>query len=319
MYKQIKLAITLLALLLTFYSCEKENSTTTTSNTKKQSALNDLFKNLTPPMQNFTINAGQNQVVTGEKGTQITFYANSFKRKDGTIPTSGQVKIVLQEMLTGPEMILAAKTTTSNGKLLQSGGQIYIKAYQNGEELLVNKSAKPQINIPMEGSNPMNIFYGKTTERDSIKGDTTINWEEDKTDTVTIKRDSSSQYSWYNFQLDSFTYINCDYFMNSSNLTDFKVNVPSGFVDTNTAIFIYFPTANAVTRMYSFDKTTNSFNLGDYYRLPTGFQVKLFVVVKKSNKFYYEILNATISNGLVLNSNPNEATEAQIKLAIKSL
>jgi hypothetical protein len=170
---------------------------------KKQSALSDLFKNIAPPMQNFTVTAGQQQVVVGEKGTKITFYSNSFKKKDGTILTSGNVKIVLQEMLTGSEMILANKTTTSDGKLLVSGGQIYIKAYIGSEELLVNKASKPQVDIPAKTMDNMEMFLGNTKENDSIKGDTVINWVRD---TTTVRRVKDSFESRYNFLLDSFRF-----------------------------------------------------------------------------------------------------------------
>lgn len=148
MKKQIKLSAIIFAVSLFMYSCEKESTTTSSSNSKKQSALTDLFKNIAPSLQDFKINAGQTQTVTGQNGTKITFYSNSFKKKDGTIVTGGSVVIKLQEMLTGPEMILANKTTTSDGKLLVSGGQIFIKAYLNNEELIINKSARPMVEIP---------------------------------------------------------------------------------------------------------------------------------------------------------------------------
>lgn len=318
MKNQIKLTAIIFAAIFFIFSCEKESSTSNpTSNSKKQSALTDLFKNIAPPMQNFTITAGQQQVVTGEKGTKITFFSNSFKKKDGTILTSGTVKIVLQEMLTGPEMILANKTTTSDGKLLESGGQIYIKAYLGSEELRINKSEKPLVEIPTINPVSMNLFRGSIKENDSMTGDTIINWS---TDTTTVTRRVDSFGSKYGFFLDSFTWTNCDRFMsNGGALTDVSITLPTNVIDTNTAVFIYATSINSVTRMYSYDKLTRKVNLGTYYRLPIGLQVKILIISKSGSQYSYEIKSVTITDNYNSTYVPAAITEAQLKSTIKSM
>lgn len=317
MRNQIKLTALIFAAVLFIISCEKETITSTATNTKKQFALTDLFKNIAPPMQNFTVTAGQQQVVTGEKGTKITFFSNSFKKKDGTILTSGSVKIVLQEMLTGPEMILANKTTTSDGKLLVSGGQIYIKAYLGSEELLVNKAAKPEVDIPAKTQDEMQMFLGNTKENDSIKGDTVINWVRD---TTTVRRRQDSFGSRYNFFLDSFRFVNCDYFYDqSTTMTNINVTIPTDFSDSSIALFIYFPTINSVVSAYSFDKITRTFSLGSKYKVPVGLPVKFLFVGKKGTQFYYEIKSATIIDNYSTTISPSVTTEAAIQAAIKTM
>jgi hypothetical protein len=159
MKKKIQLTGAIFLSLFIVIGCYKEDAQTSNSS-KKQSALTDLFKNIAPPLQNFTVTAGQQQEITGEKGTKITFFPNSFKKKDGTIVTSGNVKIVLQEMLSGNKMILAKKTTTSNGNLLRSGGQIFINAFLGTEELIVNEVSKPTVSIPTNSQEFMSLYSG---------------------------------------------------------------------------------------------------------------------------------------------------------------
>ncbi len=316
MKKKINLTVAIFLSLFASIGCYKEDMQTNTS-TKKQSALTDLFKNIAPPMQNFTVNAGQQQVVIGEKGTKITFYSNSFKKKDGTILTSGNVKIVLQEMLTGQAMILANKTTTSNGKLLQSGGQIYLNAYLNGEALDVNQLAKPKVMIPTSpNSAPMDLYIGSVKESDSVAGDTTINWDIKEKDTVGKSADSSYYY-YYNIY--SFGFSNCDVLYHyTSSKTDITVTTPSGYVDSNCNVFAYFPIINGVTSLGG-NSTTNIFKFG-YDMAPEGLDVKLVLVARKNNKYYYEIKSTIVTTGMTIAmTNPIEATETQIAIAIKSM
>lgn len=316
MQNQIKITFSILLAVLAMLSCEKNTLTTNTSS-QKQSAFTEFFKKIAPPMQVFTISAGQNQVVTGEKGTKIYFFYNSLKKIDGTILTSGDVKIVLQEMLTGPEMILANKTTTSNGKLLVSGGQIYIKAYQGNDELLINLEASPEVDIPAKTPDNMSLFTGNLRANNFLKGDTVINWVADSTP---VRRGQDSFGIVFNFPLDSFRYINCDYFYNqSAPLTDIKVTIPSGFADTSVLLFIYFPSINSVARANSFNSITRTFSLEDSYKVPVGLDVKFLFVGKKGPLFYYEIKSATITNNYTTTLNPGISTESAIKEAIKSM
>ena len=189
MKKKINFTVTIFLSLFIIVGCYKEDLQTI-STSKKQSTLTGLLKNIAPPMQSFSVSSGQTKTIVGEKGTKVTFYSNSFKKKDGTILSSGQINIVLQEMLTGPEMILAGKTTTSNGRLLVSGGQIFIKAYLGNEELLINKSARPIVEIPTNSNDNMKLFIGNIKANDSIIGDSTNDWT--LVDTIAVDRRQDS-------------------------------------------------------------------------------------------------------------------------------
>lgn len=325
MKKKIQLTGIIFLSLFIVIGCYKEDVQTSNS-TKKQSALTDLFKNIAPPKQNFSLTAGQTKTIVGEKGTNITFYANSFKKKDGTILSSGTVSIVLQEMLTGPEMILANKTTTSNGRILISGGQIFIKAFSSGEELLVNQNAQPLVKILDNNLGGMSLFKGVTVAPDSIVGDTAINWELKK-DSVIIKMDSIYSSSgvvslnWsYSFGFEEFGYYNCDQFYNiNSAKTEMKIKVPDGFDHFNTQVYIYFKSINSVIKCEGFDKNTNTFFL-NHSTAPIGLNVTIVVVGKKDNVHYLEVTpNLTITDGYMRSANPAVSSEAAIKLAIKAL
>ena len=318
MKKKINFTVTIFLSLFIIVGCYKEDLQTI-STSKKQSTLTGLLKNIAPPMQSFSVSSGQTKTIVGEKGTKVTFYSNSFKKKDGTILSSGQINIVLQEMLTGPEMILAGKTTTSNGRLLVSGGQIFIKAYLGNEELLINKSARPIVEIPTNSNDNMKLFIGNIKANDSIIGDSTNDWT--LVDTIAVdRRQDSFGKSVFIFPLDSLTFINCDYFYNDPNpKTDVKFTLPNSFVDSNTQIMIYFPSINSVARAYKFVYSGNYFILDGGYQVPAGLQAKVIAVAKKGNEFYFEVKSINIVADINVNMNPTVSSEAAIKLAIKGL
>jgi hypothetical protein len=313
--KKIIKSLVSLSLIWMIVSCEKDEITSTTSN-KKQFDMNSFFSQVAPTRQSFNITAGQVQQIQGAKGTIVRFNANSFKRSNGQILNSGTVTIILQEMLTAPEMILANKTTTSNGQLLKSGGQILLKAYLGNEELLVNAASKPTVEIPTKTGDAMNLFYGTVKANDSLVGDTSVNWNQDTT-TVNVVQDSFGLS--YNFQIDSFNYINCDKFYDQNPKSDVKITVPATFVDSNTAVFLYFTAINSVARVYKFDKTNNSFILDGGYAVPIGMNVKIVLVAKKGTQYYYEIKSTTITSNFNTSMNPSSSDLNSIKTAISSM
>ena len=101
--------------------------------------LNQLFSDFRTAPQNFSISAGHDTIVYGEKGTGMHFYENSFKDAAGNIITNGTVSIQLTEMYKPGDMISNQATTTSaDGQILQSGGEINITAKMNGKEVFAN-------------------------------------------------------------------------------------------------------------------------------------------------------------------------------------
>jgi hypothetical protein len=184
------------------------------------------------------------------------------------------------------------------------------------EELLVNAASKPTVEIPTKTGDAMNLFYGTVKANDSLVGDTSVNWNQDTT-TVNVVQDSFGLS--YNFQIDSFNYINCDKFYDQNPKSDVKITVPATFVDSNTAVFLYFPAINSVAKIYKFNKTTNSFILDGGYAVPIGMNVKIVLVAKKGTQYYYEIKTATITSNFTTTMNPNSSDLNSIKTAISSM
>lgn len=179
MRKNLKLvaaATTALGLLFGM-SCRKTPTESLSTPTQYQTAWTKsaLFAGLRTEPFKFSVDAGVQSVGYGPQGTKLVFYPHSFKDASGNIISSGKIDIELTEMYTSGSMIGNNAVTTCNGQLLRSGGQVKIKATQNGKEVYANKYGIG-FKQPDASSNPMELFYSNNNSLDS----TTV-WEEPDT------------------------------------------------------------------------------------------------------------------------------------------
>ncbi|MES2139339.1 MAG: hypothetical protein V4511_06500 [Bacteroidota bacterium] len=143
---------------------------------EKYNSLNDYYRKTSLPLQIFTIKATRDTTITGEQGTKLMIKANSFVDSTNK-PVKGQITIALKECYTLEDMLKERLTTMANGKILESGGMIYLEARSGEKQLKLKKFEEIEMHNPipevMEDPN-MFAFYGET------KSAGNINWTVDK-------------------------------------------------------------------------------------------------------------------------------------------
>lgn len=303
--------------------------------------LNSLFDSLRPAPQNFVVTAGFLQTVYGANGTKLTFYPNSFKDANGNTLKGDTIHIQLTEVYTIGAMIANRAGTVSNGQLLTSGGQVLITATSNGQQVFANrygigfKQAAPS-------QQPMLLFYGNTNTPDSVvawmnpgspqtgayvtgttaSSDTSIVYVITPTGTDTITTRSAVM-QYYQFDsCSSFNWINCDYFYSSaSQLTDVTVFVPdTSFNQSNTEVFVVFPTINAAAHMSQYNAAAHSFDLPKGYYIPVGEPIDIVVATNKNGAYYYfQQTGITTVTGLFVFANMSQSSLAYISAQLQGL
>ncbi|MFB0923775.1 MAG: hypothetical protein QMB65_00600 [Vicingaceae bacterium] len=311
--------LTICTILLTFYSCKKDEDTITpvieettpitNTPTSSTSNLSDFFnQNITDNTQSFTVDASTWSSFTGSKGTYAYIPANSFKDNSGNI-VSGNISIELIEIQTKADMIWMNKTTTSNGQLLVSGGELSIKAFQNGEQLTLSQNGYVSIQMPTNNPTNMSLFSG--TE-DAIGN---VNWDSTGT---TVPVDTSGGFNFTiqsgTFSNDSLGWINCDYFYNQSNLTTLSVIPPTNHDGTNTSIYLFF---NNIYSVAPAAWNSNSSNFQSYLNsLPIGEQITIVAVSDINGQMYSSFtpitLTANHSETITLSSTTALAFQADL-------
>ena len=300
--------------LLVTTSCKKEEvipPPTPTSN------LSSYFSdNEADAIQTFTFDAGTAQFFTGTSGVQVYMPANAFVYSNGTTVT-GNITLELTEVLTVSEMVKLNKTTTSNGEILVSGGQLNLEASQNGNMLLLAPGMALNVSVPVDSPDPqMGLFTGNQMSNGDILWTSSLN-DTAQQDSIIISQDSIGG-SWYNFDFDndSLGWINCDYWWNTGQTqTTVTAVMDTIYNHTNTACYLVFPNINSVAPMYS-TSTAGQFSITN---IPIN-QTATFVCISEIDNVYYSaFITTTLTNNHIENVSMTQTTLADIETAINNL
>ena len=310
-----------------FFSCEKETETiilpSNINTTQNSSQINKFFEdNLDEATQTINVNSSaSNQIIISDKGIVYTFGSNTFINTLGN-PVSGSFNIELVEALTKKEMMLINRPTfTHSGRLLVSGGVVYLNANQNGQQLSINDSDPVMVSIPTDNYIPMDFFDG------SFDNQGGFGWDESEDDTIITNTNGNGQDSTFfedffsfDFEIDSIGWINCDYFYNSADpLTQVEVVLPDTFNGDNSAVFIYYSDINSVASLSDYD-ADGTFDLGASYSTPVGMEVTFVVISESDGTFFYNFVTTTITQDHVeVISALTSVTEAELEALLNNL
>lgn len=252
----------------------------------------------------------------GEKGCIIRFIHSPLLHSNGSIVT-GIVNVELKEIYSKKDILLSNVPTVSNENALVSGGEIFLRITQNGEELVPYPN-HIRISIPA-GNNPdtdMMVYYGKGKQ--GLEGDTTINnrfsWALDSLANVNYG-DTLNCYSLYPTK---FNWINCDHpLLNNVSPQPITIAIPdTTFKPNNIYTVISIDQVNtAINVRYNYG--TQDFT---YVGLPAGYAIHVVCIAQKNSQYYFSSFPYTVqtgSNHIPVNLQP--ANEATIVNAINNL
>lgn len=288
-----------------------------------------LFEMLKTPPQIITVPAGVEQTVYANKGTELNFHPNSFKDAYGNVITSGDVQVSIVEMYQTGAMISNRASTTAEGELLESGGQIYISATMGGQEVFAN-SYGVGFAQPDSAVAPMSIFVGAPST-----ADTTVTWtvadtsKPGRTSTATTTTGAPGVPTTYRsrYIFDScttFGWINCDRFRSyTGTKTNVKITMPDSTYDkVNTTVFFTFPEINGVTQATEFDKTKMQFSLRQpSYQVPVDMNIKVVVMsmTKDGSIRFYQDTGIIVTDTMVIEATPTIMSLDSVKLMLSEL
>jgi hypothetical protein len=266
------------------------------------SQLNKLFKDLRSVPERQCVTAGVLQVVQFKKGTILTFYPNSFKDKTGKIITEGTVCLDVVEMYNPGSMIANRATTVSADGILESGGQVYIKATKDGQEVFANKYGIAY-KQKSPSSKTMALYFGDTKNTDSVvmwgKANTDIGMvaagtrdTTEVTDTTLTEPESPWNGSFFIFDsCTDFNWVNCDMFYQYTGpraFLDVRI-ADTAFNKKNTMVYVVMPDINGANVAWFYNDDTKAFHFGadQAHQFPIGMNVRIIVVSSRDNTYYY--------------------------------
>ena len=325
-YKTI-LVLTLVTSLLT--SCEKNDDNNCDGNcdprptaTEFTALKEDALSAIT---QNFQLTVANGQTTfTSANGVEIDINPNCLTLNGNAI--TGVVEIKYIEVFDSGSMLVTDKTTmgmtlTGDMAMLISGGEFYINATQNGQQ--VDLTCGMNLRIPANLTAPENdmILWNGT-----IDAEGNIDWREQPDPVgqggVFLEQGANGNGTYYAF-FNNFGWTNVDKFYNFTGpKTQILATVPSGFNFGNSAVYLHYDgEGNALAKLDTYDAATGQFS-EHYGQIPVGLACHIIFATEENGQWRYAIKPVTISANAVYNFTLAETvlgTEAQLVAAINAL
>jgi hypothetical protein len=214
---------------------------------------------------------GQNPLI-GEEGTKI------YGSKDLLMFANGDsvdfpYTIKLIELYTPKEMIYAEVSSIENNSLLTTHGEIRIRAYKDGEELVLRTNKSWQVEIPNNTpQTDMLIYYG--TDSDSK-----VNWTNSTTTFETTT---------YGYQgsITKLGWVSCAQQAYESATTIDYYFVSDSISFNNLSVFIYLPEYEGLMQVFD-QKSAPLF---------IGAEMKILILGKQGDELFSFYLEDTVSS-----------------------
>jgi hypothetical protein len=121
--------------------------------------------------QSFLISSERDTTLSGEEGTVIKIKHGSFVCEGTDIEVTGDITFHLAEYYKLSDILSANLSTESNGRILETGGMIFLEALSDGKQCELKKNSEIEIQFPYsDRKEGMQLFAGKW-ENDNL------NWE----------------------------------------------------------------------------------------------------------------------------------------------
>jgi hypothetical protein len=325
-FKKIYYAVfPILVIAALLFSCSSENNATPSASdfkALKQDALNSISQNF-----HFDASAG-NVNFTTVKGVTIYLDTNGLTLNGN--PVTGEIDLKVIEIFDGATMLATGMHTMGkmpDGKhaMMNSGGEFYINATKDGQQLELNGILSLTIPTNLSddtGGNP-DMALWNFAEEDTV-------WvPEPQTPTgnggvflgngqIGIPGEAS-----YFAYLDHFGWTNVDcFYADPRPRTTILASVPTGYDNKNSAVYLHYDgQGNALALLDNYDHSTKLFS--DHYgQIPIGLVCHVIFVTEDNGQWRYAIKAKTIAEGDVYNFTMAETTigtKAQMIAAIDAL
>ena len=265
----------------------------------------DLKYNLLLPIykDSFNLGTATTNVNTGS-GLQCNFIPGSIYNAANT-PVTGKIFIETYLLKTKGDMIRMSTPTTSNGRMLVSGGEFFVRLTKDGGELNLGSHYYIKYDDPAPAS-LMTRFDGDETNP------AIFNWLPTQDSLGSLSTLNQS----YLLSTNRLHWINCDYFYDTSGIprTTVSANLPSTYTNANTVAYTVFNDIRSVTGMYG-NATTRKFCSG---KLPANKIITVVIISKQGNDYFlgHEQVTTVGSSGTI---NNQEVTVAPVITSLDNI
>ena len=228
---------------------------------------------------------------------------------------TGTVNVEMLLVKKKGDMVRLNKPTTSNGRLLVSGGEIFIRLKKDNQELQLAPNKKIQLRyVDSPYSTQMKLFVGDESNPEQF------NWlptPDPSNNTITVTSQN------YEIQTNHLRWLNTDYFYDTTGIarTTVTAGLATHFTNANTIAFVVFNGFRSVVAMNG-DISSKKFRS---IKLPVGKEITVVVISRQGNDYFMDhktvitaLQNSSPSDQIVV-TNPVITTLANIKSYLSTL
>ncbi|MBT9392755.1 hypothetical protein KLP40_06230 [Hymenobacter sp. NST-14] len=295
-----------------------EDGTTPGPQLPVPATIRDLQTQLGAARQTFTYTPGQVNTFTGAKGTIVTIPANAFVRHGQ--PISAPIQLTLREIFSRADMVLSNMPTVSNGQLLESAGEVFLRAADQDSTVRMVSGAV----IRLQTQNPptlasrdsMRLFVAPASAGTGSNNCFNWNLNSDPGSTLTPTATGNTMTVSSLLYNNGIGWFNCDRFYGTPNPLPLVVQVPATNVsDLNTMVFAVFRDMNGTLAVCNFTAP----NVFQTANVPQGARVSIVVIRTENDKLYYGRQDGTVQAGTPFAPVLQETTAAALVAELTSL
>lgn len=334
----------LVIVILALTGCNnQETKTQIDEASRKETNPPDEFTRLNEFMRKFEESSGifrsqsENRIkVICRQGTIIHINPSDLETEDGQ-PAGKNIVIEVKELFNQQQLIRANIQTVSDGRLLVSGGAVYINPTSDGQRLKLKEGKTFSLELPRQSVEEMALYYGQPDSTNKMNWkqsgetfelpgpgfDTPAGYEAviitgegrfSDTSRVTMKDLSKEQIEslkketemadkvYSPIELNKFGWINCDrLFKPEAPRTNVQFTITNNAEEVNYAkVCLVFKDINSVMQS-SYYVWENKVEKADFSNVPVGTTVKFLAACYQHGKIF-----ASLTDELKVSDNQHE-------------
>lgn len=272
----------------------------------KYSSVNTYLDSKKQEEQEFIIDTAGTDPIIGNQGTKIWIGKDCLMFPNGdSVTWPFTVKLV--ELYLAKDMIYYQMPTVASGNILETDGEIRLRAFKDGTELVLRPSPCLSI-IEMPNSAPenyMRVFYG-------FESGGRPDWTDNVASlgvTSALNPAFSATSTGYLDSIARLGWINCGFQIGNGSGSTLSFTSTTDEL-TNLGIFIYFPATKTVMQVYN---TVSGL-------IPDGSAVKIVVIgVKSGGELFSFSKNLTVSASASIDVIMNATTDSDLTALLDGL
>lgn len=245
--------------------------------------------------QIFNFYTHKEQFIHGRLGTRFHIPAFAFKNEKGQT-IKGEVQLFIKEVFSKSEMILANKFSTTEDRLMNSNGQIFISAKLEDQLLVLDRAI--QIELPLQrklnNATVVRLFSESEATTRAFNLEHAFDWKPQNNKSISVISDIAERF--FSFSIHHLGWFSCNNMLEKKGRSMLSIKYSSNYgVLDHKAAFLVLKDWNTVVRMYPKGQGFTSFNI------PKDIAAEIIILgIKQEQLFMGNLAVPNISNSIYL-------------------